>query len=49
MYVALAFVSIYFNAAVIGTAMKRLKGEDASINDGLALARSTSGRSSCGP
>jgi len=39
MYVALAFVSIYFNAAVIGTAMKRLQGEDASIHDGLALAR----------
>jgi hypothetical protein len=39
MYVALAFVSIYFNAAVIGTAMKRLQGEDASIRDGLALAR----------
>jgi hypothetical protein len=39
MYVALAFVTIFFNAAVIGTAMKRLKGEDASIKDGLALAR----------
>ena len=36
MYVALAFVTIYFNAAVIGTAMKRLKGEDAKISDGLA-------------
>lgn len=39
MYVALAFVSIYFNAAVIGTAMKWLQGENASIRDGLALAR----------
>lgn len=39
MYVTLAFVSIYFNAAVIGTAMERLRGEDASIHDGLALAR----------
>jgi Family of unknown function (DUF6159) len=39
MYVALAFVSIFFNAAVIGTAMKRLKGEPATIKDGLALAR----------
>lgn len=38
-YVALAFVTIYFNAAVIGTAMKRLRGEDARIADGLALAR----------
>ena len=26
MYVALAFVTIFFNAAVIGTAMKRLAG-----------------------
>jgi hypothetical protein len=39
LYVALAFVTIYFNAAVIGTAMKRLRGEDATIADGLALAR----------
>jgi hypothetical protein len=39
MYVVLSFVTVYFNAAVIGTAMKRLKGEDASIRDGLALAR----------
>jgi len=44
MYVALAFVSIYFNAAVIGTAMKRLRGEDASIRDGLALARQNIGK-----
>jgi hypothetical protein len=39
MYVLLSFVTIFFNAAVIGTAMKRLKGEEASIKDGLALAR----------
>ena len=38
-YVATSFVAIFFNAAVIGTAMKRLKGEDARIADGLALAR----------
>jgi Family of unknown function (DUF6159) len=44
MYVALAFVSIYFNAAVIGTAMKRLKGEPATIKDGLALARQHIGK-----
>ena len=37
MYVALSFVSIYFNAAVIGTAMKRLKGEPA-IDQGRARA-----------
>jgi Family of unknown function (DUF6159) len=44
MYVLLSFVTIFFNAAVIGTAMKRLKGEDASIKDGLALAREHLGR-----
>ncbi len=38
-YVATSFVAIFFNAAVIGTAMKRLKGEEARISDGLALAR----------
>jgi Family of unknown function (DUF6159) len=44
MYVALSFVTIYFNAAVIGTAMKRLQGEDAKITDGLALAREHIGK-----
>ncbi len=44
MYVALAFVTIFFNAAVIGTAMKRLRGEDAKISDGLALARQHIGK-----
>ena len=44
MYVALAFVTIFFNAAIIGTAMKRLKGEDASLKDGLALARQHVGK-----
>ncbi len=44
MYVALAFVTIFFNAAVIGTAMKRLQGEDAKISDGLALARQHIGK-----
>ncbi len=44
MYVALAFVTIYFNAAVIGTAMKRLRGEDAKIADGLAMARQHIGK-----
>lgn len=39
LYVVLAFVTIFFNAAVIGTAMERLKGRDASIADGLRLAR----------
>ena len=44
MYVALAFVTIFFNAAVIGTAMKRLEGQDAKISDGLALARQHIGK-----
>lgn len=44
MYVSLSFVTIFFNAAVIGTAMKRLKGEDASLRDGLALAREHLGK-----
>jgi hypothetical protein len=44
LYVALAFVAIFFNAAVIGMAMKRLRGEDASIRDGLDLARSHLGK-----
>ncbi len=44
MYVALAFVTIFFNAAVIGTAMQRLRGEPASIRDGLALARQHLGK-----
>jgi hypothetical protein len=39
LYVALAFVTIFFNAAVIGTAMERLQGREASIADGLRLAR----------
>jgi hypothetical protein len=44
MYVALAFVTIFFNAAVIGTAMKRLEGQDAKISDGLELARKHIGK-----
>lgn len=39
LYVTLAFVTIFFNAAVIGTAMERLKGREATITDGLRLAR----------
>jgi hypothetical protein len=38
-YVATSFVAIFFNAAVIGTAMKRLQGREARMADGLALAR----------
>jgi Family of unknown function (DUF6159) len=44
LYVALAFVAIFFNAAVIGTAMRRLEGHDASIRDGLELARANIGK-----
>jgi Family of unknown function (DUF6159) len=39
LYVALAFVTIFFNAAVIGTAMERLQGRESTIADGLRLAR----------
>jgi hypothetical protein len=39
MYVALSMVTVFFNAAVIGTAMKRLRGEPATLRDGLGLAR----------
>ena len=35
LYVALSFVTIFFNAAIVGTAMKRLNGEDASIKERL--------------
>ena len=38
LYVVLAFVAIYTNAVVIGIAMRRLSGEDATLRDGLALA-----------
>ena len=39
MYVVLSMVTVFFNAAVIGTAMKRLRGEPATLRDGLGLAR----------
>jgi uncharacterized protein DUF6159 len=44
MYVVLAFVTIFFNAAVIAIAMKRLRGEPASLSDGLAAARQHIGK-----
>jgi len=43
-YVATSFIAIYFNAAVIGCAMKRLEGEDAKLSDGLSLARQHVGK-----
>src|SRR6266540_3015620 len=36
---AIFFVSIYFNAAVMGAAMIRLNGGDPTISDGLKVAR----------
>jgi hypothetical protein len=39
LYVVLAFVAIFANAAVVGVAMKRLDGEDPTLGDGIALAR----------
>jgi hypothetical protein len=44
MYVVLSFVTIYFNAAVIAVAMKRLNGEEATLSDGLAVARQHIGK-----
>ena len=38
-YVAMSFVTIFSNAAVIGAATERLEGRDASLSIGLALAR----------
>lgn len=39
LYVAISFVTIFFNAAVIGAATERLEGREASLTIGLALAR----------
>jgi hypothetical protein len=38
-YVAMSFVTIFSNAAVIGAATERLEGRDASLSIGLALAK----------
>ena len=38
-YVAMSFVTIFANAAVIGAATERLEGRDASLSIGLALAK----------
>jgi len=35
-----SFIAIFFNAAIIGIAMKRLDGRDAHLTDGLKLAAS---------
>ncbi len=42
LYVALSFVTIFFNAAVIGAATERLEGREASLSIGLGLARAPS-------
>src|SRR2546428_8930856 len=43
-YFVTFFVSIYFNAAVMGAAMIRLNGGDPPISDGLKVARANLGR-----
>src|SRR5712692_9843459 len=43
-YFVTFFVSIYFNAAVMGAAMIRLNGGDPTITDGLKVARANLGR-----
>lgn len=37
-YVATAFLAVFFNAAIVAIAMKRLRGEDATLGDGLRMA-----------
>ena len=44
LYVALSFVTIFFNAAVIGAATERLEGREASLSIGLGLARAHLGQ-----
>jgi hypothetical protein len=39
-YLAQYFVIIFFNTALAGAALARLRGEDASFGDGMAIARS---------
>ena len=43
-YFVTYFISIYFNAAVIGAAMIRLRGGDPTVRDGLRLARTKVGK-----
>ena len=43
-YFVTFFVSIYFNAAVMGAAMIRLNGGDPTIADGMKVARANLGR-----
>ena len=43
-YFVTYFISIYFNAAVIGAAMKRLEGGDPTVGDGLRVANSKLGK-----
>lgn len=42
-YVTQYFVMFFFNAALVGAAMKRLDGGDPTLSDGLAIARSRIG------
>ncbi len=43
-YVVTYFIAIYFNAAVIGAATKRLEGGDPTLGDGLRVANSKLGK-----
>ncbi len=42
-YFVASFISIFFNTALIGAALKRLRGEDPTISDGLHIAFSKIG------
>jgi hypothetical protein len=44
MYVALAYVTIFFNAALVSAAHERLSGGDPTLRSALAGARSNAGR-----
>ncbi len=39
-YFALSFIVIYFNTALVGAAMIRIRGGDPTVRDGLAIANS---------
>ena len=43
-YFVTYFIAIYFNAAVVGAAMKRLEGGDPTLGDGLRAASSKLGK-----
>ncbi len=43
-YFLAAFITVYFNAAIVAIAMKRLGGEDATLGDGFRMANKHLGK-----